>query len=148
MAAIHNPRLEIIPVEGHPGKRVLRVEYDLICADDEVVVGAEIDESVQVHGVDLHDALLPADSRPLITQQASFTAARGTCHRIVEQPVHRSSLDVEQDWWNTGLGGETQPLAEWIDHLVAEIQLSVDGKDLGKATTPVVTGSWGALGAD
>jgi hypothetical protein len=148
MAAIHNPNLKIIPVEGHPGRRILRVGYDLVAAPGDALVGVEVDESIQVHGVDLHDALVPPNSSPIATHHATYTVGEGTRPRVLELAVHRTSLDVEQDWWNTGLGGETQPLAEWIDHLVAEIELNVDGEGIDQATTSVVTGSWGALGTD
>jgi hypothetical protein len=148
MVRIHNQTLAVVPVEGHPGRRTVRVEYDIVANEGDAMIGAEIFERVQVHGVDLHDAPIPANSRPLVTHQESFTVEKGERHRVAETTVHRSALDVEQDWWNTGLGGETQPLAEWSDHLVAEIRLNDGLVDLDQASTPVVTGSWGALGSD
>ncbi|MFW2380605.1 MAG: hypothetical protein ACN4GZ_02520 [Acidimicrobiales bacterium] len=148
MASIHNQILDVSPVEGHPGQRTVRVEYDIVAHPGDAMVGAEIYERVRVHGVDLRDAPVPANSRPLVIHQESFIVEKGERHRVVETTVHRSSLDVEQDWWNTGQGGETQPLAEWVDHLVAEIQLSDGLVEIDQASTPVVTGSWGALGPD
>jgi hypothetical protein len=148
MVRIHNPSLEVMAVEGHPGQRTVRIEYDMVAGPDDAMVGGEIYERVQVHGVDLSDAPVAANSRPLVTLQTSFPVERGERHRVVETIVPRSSLDVEQDWWNTGLGGETLPLAEWTDHLVAEIRLSDGLVDLDQTSTPVVTGSWGALGTD
>jgi hypothetical protein len=148
MVSINNPSLEVTVIAGHPGQRTVRVEYDIVASPDDSMVGAEVYERVQVHGIDLHDAPVAANSRPLVTHQESFTVEKGEHHRVVNTTVHRASLDVEQDWWNTGLGGETEPLAEWIDHLVAEIRLSDGLVDIDQASTPVVTGSWGALGTD
>ena len=148
MVTIHNQVLDVHPVDGHPGQRTVRIEYDIVASPDDPMVGAVVYERVQVHGVDLLDAPVPANSRPLVTHQESFTVEAGEHHRVVETIVHRTSLDVEQDWWNTGSGGETQPLAEWMDHIVAEIRLNGGLVDLDQASTPVFTGSWGALGHD
>ncbi len=148
MVSIHNPHLDVVPVEGHPGQRRVRVEYDMVASADDPMVDAEIYERVQVHGVDLSDAPVAANSRPLVTHQRSFPVGEGEHHMVVDVTVNRSALDVEQDWWNTGQGGEIQPLAEWADHLVAEIRLNDGLVDLDQASTPVITGSWGALGAD
>lgn len=146
MASIHNAKLEIVPVEQHPGRRVVRVSYDLIADPD--LVGTEVSETIRVHGSDLHDAPVDANTKPIVTGTSVFTVAEGTSTRTFEETIHRVSLDVVQDWWSTGLGGETQPIAEWSDHVVAEIELTRNEQPVELATTPIVTGSWGALGRD
>jgi len=148
MPSIHNIDLEIIPVENHPGRRLLRVSYDLTAEPNDDFVGTEISETIRVHGRDLHDAPVDANSKPLAIGKAVFTVAEGTSSRTFEERVDRVSLDVEQDWWSTGMGGEVQPIAEWADHIVAEIELTHNEHLVDRATTSVVTGSWGALGAD
>jgi hypothetical protein len=61
--------------------------------------------------------------------------------------VNEVDLDVEEDLWRSTPGGN-QPIAEWLDHLVADISLA-DGDDVvSEGTSPVVTGSWGPLGSD
>jgi hypothetical protein len=148
MAAIHNAQLEIIPVEGHRGRRVVRVSYDLITSRGDDLVGLEVKETIQVHGLNMHDAPVEPNIEPVTTGEASLSVTEGSSNRSFERAVHRSVLDVEQDWWSTGLGGEVQAIAEWVDHLVADIRLTRNGETIDFATTPVVTGSWGALGSD
>ncbi len=148
MAIIHNTHLEIIPVENRAGERLLRVTYDLTSEAGDDLVGATISETIRVRGRDLHDAPVFANSEPFAIWDDTFALSEGTSSRTLEQTVHRFSLDVEQDWWSSGEGGETQAIAEWVDHIVAEIELTHNDELLDQATTPVVTGSWGALGTD
>ena len=148
MVSIHNPSLEVIGVERHPGQRTVRIEYDIVASDGDPMVDAEIYERVQVHGVDLSDAPVAANSRPLATLQTSFRVERGEHHRVVETVLARSALDVEQDWWDTDQAGGTKPIAEFADHLIATLTVSVEGRGIAMATSPVVSGSWGALGDD
>lgn len=145
---IENASLEIVPVENHAGQRAVRVSYDLITGPDDDLVGAEIIETIRIRGRDLHDAPVDANNEPLATGKDAFTVIEGVHTRTFERTVDRVALDVEQDWWSTGLGGETQPIAEWVDHVVAEIELTHFEQLVVQATTPVVTGSWGALGTD
>ena len=66
-----------------------------------------------------------------------------------EQVVPRADLDVEQDWWRTGQGGEVEPIGEFVDHIHAVITIRDEvGRLLVQAETPTVTASWGALGDD
>ena len=149
MPSIRNSRLEIIPVEGHPGRRIVQVTYDVAAGTPEDHPGAELLETVRVHGRRVHETSVGGhEDDPVVVFEAASTVPEQTASRTFEQGVHREALDVERDWWSTGLGGETRPIAEWVDHLVADIELRVDGALVAEATTPVVTGSWGALGDD
>jgi hypothetical protein len=84
---------------------------------------------------------------------ASASPARSSSRSIVPALstftcLHRVDLDVEQDSWDTDQAGGTKPIAEFADHLVATLTVSVEGREVATATSPVATGSWGALGAD
>jgi len=98
-----------------------------------------------VHGIELGDAPVAASVAPFAVSESTFLIQAGTWRRTFEQTVRRSELDVEQDWWSSGNGGETQPIAEWIDHLAADIDLRFAGRLIDQGTTPIVTGSWGRL---
>ena len=100
--------------------------------------------SVTVHAVDEHDSAVPPDPRPFVETHGSFTAA--PADRAVEFLVDASVLDVQPDWEARTPDGETRPIAEWSDHVAADITLSTSGRVVATATTPTVTGSWGALG--
>ena len=146
MVAISRPTLSVKDVPGHPGRRLVVVEYDLVDSADEA---SEMDltESVVVHAVDLGDApVRPSDLR-IELRRGPDDYANPRRRRFMRQ-VARVELDVEQDWWHTGLGGEIEPLSEFADHLIAEITVHEVGPVLASARTPMVTGSWGALGAD
>lgn len=148
MATIHDLRLTVARVEGHPATRHLRVEYELELGPHDPAIGRDVVERVLVHAVDEHDAAVAPTDRPVVDVRSSFLAQPGRSHRSAEATVHRLALDVEGDWWGTGLGGEAVPIAEWLDHLVGEVRLAIDGEELAASTTPVVTGSWGVLGHD
>lgn len=79
--------------------------------------------------------------------EATVRAGVGTHAQVSEAVVDRVDLDVEQDDWRSTPGGDV-PIAEWLDHLIAEIALSDGSSVVASATTPVVTGSWGPLGSD
>ena len=72
----------------------------------------------------------------------------GAFPRRLATDVHRIDLDVEQDWWRTDHGGGIEPIAEFPDHLVADVTLRIGNNAAATAVTPVLTGSWGALGSD
>lgn len=148
MASIKNTHLEVLPFDEHVARRVVRVDYDLVAGPDDEVGSVEVREAIRVRGVGLGDAPVGANSIPVAVSESTFTLQEGTSRRTFEQVVRRSELDVEQDWWSSGNGGETQPIAEWVDHLVADIELSIDNTLVDEASTPIVTGSWGALGSD
>lgn len=143
---IARQRLAVEEVPGHPGRRLVRVDYDFAVDPRDSIVGHRADERVVIRGIELGGDPIAAAEEPIATLTASFIVAAGDQTRGVEQLVHRVFLDVEQDWWSTGNGGETIPIAEWADHLVALIQIEVDDAAITEALTPVLTGSWGALG--
>lgn len=99
-----------------------------------------------IRGIELGHDPVSASEEPIVELAGSFLAQVGDQHHRAEQVVHRVLLDVEQDWWSTGNGGETVPIAEWPDYLVANIRIEIDDAVVAEALTPVVSGSWGALG--
>lgn len=145
---ISNAVLSIGEVEGHPGERSLHVVYHLSCAPSDPAVGRTLVESVVVHAVDEHDAPALPRRVPIAEVRAAVTISAGTEHRSVRTIVQRTDLDVEQDWWSSSQSGEPNPIAEWLDHIAADVALHDEGELVAQATTPTVTGSWGALGPD
>ena len=144
---IVDPTLEVALVEGHPGDRRLVVTYGVEIAAPDPVIGTAVHEEAVVRARDEHDApVLPAPIE-LRLERHDLTAAAGVTPRRLERRVHRIDLDVEQDWWDTDQAGGTTPIAEFADHLVATVTLRAGGV-VASAETAVVTGSWGALGAD
>ncbi|NNF56274.1 MAG: hypothetical protein HKN03_17745 [Acidimicrobiales bacterium] len=105
-------------------------------------------ERATVHGRDLHDAPTDAAVVPIAVLKGEWTAKAGVVHRQLDAIVDRIDLDVQQDWWRTDSGGGVEPIAEFTDHLQADIELSIEGDIVALATTPLLSGSWGALGAD
>lgn len=149
MVTISTPSLMIAPDPGgRPGRRLLRLAYDLTLDPGEAAGPQTFEERVVVHAVDEHDAAVPPTGQPVLRCTATFEPASTEVHRSVDRPVERADLDVEQDWWATSNEGEPIPIAEWLDHLVGEISLWRDGEQVASASTAVVTGSWGALGHD
>ncbi|MGF1597915.1 MAG: hypothetical protein ACFCVK_13445 [Acidimicrobiales bacterium] len=148
MPTINEPTLTVRPVDGRPGQRRVVVDYELACEPDDPMAGAEAVEHVLVHAVDEHDAAVRPAGGPVLELQDRLVLTPGRRRRTLEGLVDRVDLDVQQDWWSTDHGGSPQPIAEWLDHLTAEIRLRVADEPVVGATTPVVTGSWGALGRD
>ncbi len=149
MVEITSPRLVITQGREHrPGTRYLHIDFDVRVAHDDPHAGRVITEQVTVHGVDVHDAPMRSTTSAVLEHRSAFTAATPLVHRHIEQAVVRADLDVAGDWWATSNEGEPMPIAEWLDHLVAEIVLLDDGAVLCRASSPIVTGSWGALGHD
>ena len=105
-------------------------------------------ERVLIRSEDLHDSPTAATALAIEIERADSVAGPGTVHREVSQEVRRTDLDVQQDMWRTDHGGGVEAIAELPDHLVAEITLSIDGRSVATAITPIVTGSWGAVGSD
>ncbi len=143
---IERPRLTVEEVVGNPGQRLVRVTYHLVAGPDDEAVGHLAKERVVVMGIELDTDPVAAANDPIATSVKTHLVRAGDHVRRIEQLVHRVLLDVEQDWWTSGSGGETIPIAEWIDHLVAHIQIEIDDDVIAEALTPVVSGSWGPLG--
>lgn len=148
MVRIADPVLSVEPVAGHPGERRLVVTYTIEVPPGDPVIGGAIVEEATVRPLDVHDA--PTAPMPLEVQmEHRMRVERAeSLQRRLASDVHRIDLDVEQDWWDTDQAGGFQPIAEFLDHLVAEVCLRVDDTVIATAETPVVTGSWGALGKD
>lgn len=145
MADIRDPVLTIGPVEGDDRYRLAVVTYTLALEPGGRLVDRPVDERVSLHAVDEHDAAVRPDSRPFAERLHAYPGRPGSTERRVEIVVAREALDVQQDWWSSGPGGETQPIAEWPDHIAADIVLSRDSRVIAAVTTPTVTGSWGLL---
>lgn len=148
MPEIRNPTLSIEPIEGHPGRRLVRVDYDLVTAASDPFAERALSQRVELHAVDEHDAAWPPSRGPVAVFESSVDAAVGTHHQSVEWSVNRVDLDVEQDLWRNEPGGDPRPIAEWLDHVACEIHISYGDAAVAGGTTPTVTGSWGALGSD
>ena len=145
---IHDPVLTVVAVPGSPGLRLLRVEYVVDFAPFDPAISERVAERVTVRAVDARDADVTPRTGAVLELEGSFVAAVGRRYRHLERPVHRSDLDVAQDWWDTDQGGATVPIAEWVDHIAADVRLVYADHVVAEGTTPVVTGSWGALGDD
>ena len=148
MVKILEPELHIERIEGRPGERRLVVTYRLDIAPGDPVVGSVVHDEAVVTAKDEHDApVFPSHIEFRFGGEASVETA-GTIERRLEHEAHRFELDVEQDWWDTDQAGGTKPIAEFADHLIATLTVSAEGSAVATATSPVVSGSWGALGAD
>jgi hypothetical protein len=148
MPTITNQLLTVEPVDGHPGLRTVRVSFDVTCDEAEAASGRALVALIVVHAVDEHDAPVGPARDPVVEAHQMLPAQAGTTHQNLEVLVPRPALDVEQDWWSTDLGGGPEPIAEWVDHIGARIELHELGDAVAQAQTPTVTGSWGALGND
>lgn len=151
MPTIMNPKLEVTPVPDQPpfsARRLVSVTYELEIEEGDVLLGESIIERAVVRSRDLHDAPVGPTPLRLEVDRSDLKAAPGIVKRRLCFTVNRTELDVERDWWRTGNGGEIEAIAELPDHLVAEVALIVHDDVVAEATTPVLTGSWGALGAD
>ena len=129
------------------GARQVRIDYDLQVPPSDPAIGHELTERLVLVAVDRHDTPVRPRTDPVATADGRFVVT-GDTHRHIERNVARASLDVGADWWTTDDGGGTVPIAEWPDHLVARVELFLGDQLLAEASTPVVTGSWGALGPD
>jgi hypothetical protein len=148
MAVILHPTLEFDHVTEHPGRRRLIVQYDLLLEPGEPAVGHQLTERVVVRAVDVGDAPTAPRHAALLATEARFVGVQGLQRRTVEATLWRTDLDVHEDWWRAGADGAIEAIAEWVDHLCAEIAVSLSSELLVEATTPVLSGSWGALGRD
>lgn len=149
MATIVQPTLAVDRRDAASANhRVVRVDYQLEIDPDDPVVGKQVSERIVVHAIDLHDAAGRPDPAPVLRIERTFVARPGRHHRGALETIARITLDVEGDWWASSLDGEPIPIAEWADHLVADIIVQAGENSLAAATTPIVTGSWGVLGRD
>ena len=148
MTTVSDPQLRVERVDGHPGRRRLVVTYRLDVPPGDPVVGRQIDEAVVVAARDEHDAPVgPLPGEFELHGDATISSAGELARRLTGE-VHRFRLDVEQDWWDTDQAGGTTPIAEFLDHLVATVTVRLHGDIVATGTSPTLTGSWGALGAD
>ena len=138
----------MVAVAGHPGQRRLRVVYGVGCDPADPVAGHPVAEHVAIHAVDEHDAAVRPRPTAILEIDGTFVVAACAHQRSVEHVVNRVDVDVEQDWWAADQGGEPVPIAEWLDHVAADIRLEFGGGTIAVVKTPTVTGSWGALGHD
>lgn len=148
MADIERPSLEVAKVPQQDGLRRIRVSYNLVPSASDDHTEHTVTEQIVVHGIDREDAPVDPEIEPLLCGSDSYVMADGAVARVFERDLSRYRLDVEQDWWSTAQDGSVRPIAEWADHLVAEIRLTVDDTLVAAATTAVLSGSWGALGRD
>ena len=146
MVTITNTSLEVGVVDGHPGLRRVSVAYDLEYGPDDN--GVALVERAAVHAVDEHDAPTAPRGTPVVVFHGVVAPGLTVQHRTHEANVRRVDLDVEQDWWTNDDSGEVIPIAEWADHLIADVSLHPLGDAVATAASQVLTGSWGPLGTD
>jgi hypothetical protein len=148
MVKIDEPELHVERIDDRPGERRVIVTYRLEIAPGDPVIGRLVNDEAVVTAHDEHDApVFPSHIELRLGGELSIEGA-GTIERRFEREVYRVDLDVERDWWETDQAGGTMPIAEYADHLIARVTVSVEGRGIATAATPVVSGSWGALGAD
>jgi hypothetical protein len=148
VVAIRNPELRVEAIDGRAGERRLVVTYGLDINPDDPAIGSTVSEDVTVTARDVHDAPVFPSEFEVHLRGELVSAPAGSSPRRLATDVHRADLDVEQDWWRINAGGAFEAIAEFLDHLVAEVQLTIDDEIVATATTPTITGSWGALGTD
>ncbi len=147
MVRIVDPELRVETVGGHPGERRLVVSYSLHVPPFDPDLGATLREDVVVTARDEHDApVLPSELEVHLRDEV--VAEPGVTPRELSTDVHRADLDVERDWWRINEGGGFEPIAEFVDHLVASVTLRAGELVVATAVSPTITGSWGALGTD
>lgn len=145
---IVNPRLRVEHVDRHPGERRICVSCEIETLPDDPTIGMALREEATVSARDERDApVFPSDLKVYLRDDVTLEH-HGLIERTLKTDVHRVDLDVEQDWWRINEGGGFEPIAEFVDHLVAEVRLTLGDEIVATAITPTVTGSWGALGAD
>jgi hypothetical protein len=147
MVTIVDPQLRVETLDGHPGERRLVVGYAIHVPPFDPDLGAILREDVLVAASDEHDAPV-APKELAVHLRDEVVAQPGATLRTLTTDVHRADLDVEQDWWRINEGGGFDPIAEFADHLVATVTLRVGDLVVATATSPPITGSWGALGED
>ncbi len=148
MVVIVDPQLHVEHVAGHPGERRLVVTYSIEVPARDPSIGRWVGEEATVHAADAHDAPVPPTDLAVKLEDRVVVEQSGRIPRRLATDVHRVDLDVEQDWWRTDHAGGIEPIAEFVDHLVADVVLRLGRDVVATAQTPMITGSWGALGKD
>ena len=147
MVMIVDPQLRVEALDGHPGERRLVVTYSIQVPPFDPDLGATLSEDVTVTARDEHDApVFPSNLE--VHLRGEVTAQPGVTWRELTTDVHRAELDVEQDWWRINEAGAFDPIAEFVDHLVAKVTIRAGDLIVATAVSPTITGSWGALGDD
>jgi hypothetical protein len=147
MVTIADPQLRVETLDGHPGERRLVVSYSIHVPPFDPDLGATLREDAVVTASDEHDAPVSPEALEVHLRD-EVVAQPGAMPRTLTTDVHRADLDVEQDWWRINEGGGFDPIAEFADHLQATVTLRVGELVVATATSPPITGSWGALGDD
>lgn len=148
MSAIVDPHLEAETIEGKPGRRRLVVTYGLELDEGDIDPGADVLEQATIRSCDLHDSPTPPEPLEVRIERRDLEHQAGMHRRELSCEIKRVDLDVQRDWWRTDHGGGIEAIAELPDHLVAEVSVRIGDRLVAEATTPVTTGSWGALGED
>jgi hypothetical protein len=124
------------------------VAYVVDVPTDDPSIGTWVEVCAVVRAHDAHDApVLPGNLEVHLVDRW-LVEHSGVARRRMSTDVHRVDLDVEQDWWRTDHGGGVEPIAEFVDHLTAHVSLRAGEQLAATADTPVLSGSWGALGRD
>jgi hypothetical protein len=151
VASVSDAELSIEPDPERPNRRRVTVRFRVGFTPAEQAVRQVFSERVTLRSVPNDD---PADHGPvhslnLVLADDAVIAEGPQAERVVAASVPRHVLDVDEDWWQTAEDGTTQPVAEYVDRLVAEIELVayVPPPPL-QVRTNTVSGSWGVLGDD
>ena len=151
MASLSDAQLSIEPDPERPNRRRVTVRFRVGFSPSEQAVGQVFAERVTLRSVPNEDAsgYMRVHSLNLVLADDAVVAHGPQVEREVVASVPRHVLDVDEDWWQTAEDGSTQPVAEYVDRLVAEIELVayVPPPPL-QAQTNTVSGSWGVLGND
>lgn len=151
MAALIDAHLSIEADPGRSHRRQVTVRFRVKFTPAEVAVGQVFAERVTLQSVPNADPSAHGQVHPLnlVLADRALVAQAGGAEREVTLSVPRHVLDVDQDWWRSDESGQPEPIAEFEDRLVAQIDLVayVPPPPL-HAQTNIVTGSWGVLGDD
>jgi hypothetical protein len=151
VATLSDAELSIEPDPDRPNRRRVTVRFRLAFTPAEQAVGQVFSERVTLRSVPNDD---PADHGPvhslnLVLADDAVVAAGPATEREVTRSVPRHVLDVDEDWWQAAEDGTTQPVAEYLDRVVADIELVAYAPPPPlHARTNTVSGSWGVLGRD
>jgi hypothetical protein len=147
MVTITSAELHVEPVTGVAGDRRLVVAYTIRVPEGDPMIGTSLVEEAVVHARDVGGTPV-APTELEVRMEGAFAVEAGEHGRALTTDVHRVDLDVERDWWRTDHAGGIEPIAEFVDHIVADVWLRSGDAVVATTTTPTLTGSWGALGDD
>ena len=148
MVTFTHSELRAEPVEGVEGDRRLVVAYTVKVPTGDPMIGAELDVSALVHARNMGGSGVTPSQLEVRMDSVLAVESAGEFERELTTDVHRVDLDVGQDWWRTDNAGGVEPIAEVLDHIVADLWLRRGDAVVATTTTPTLTGSWGALGSD